>query len=54
MAAWSCVRAEREVVRTRTAVDADAVVWLLEAADHVTGKILKIDSGMHLLGFQPT
>ena len=33
---------------------AEAVVWLLEAADHVTGEILKIDSGMHLLGFQPT
>ena len=32
---------------------ADAVVWLLEAADHVTGETLKIDSGMHLLGFQP-
>ncbi len=33
---------------------ADAVVWLLEAADHVTGETLMIDSGMHLLGFQPT
>ncbi len=32
---------------------ADAVVWLLEAADHVTGETLKIDSGTHLLGFQP-
>ena len=32
---------------------ADAVVWLLEAADHVTGETLTIDSGMHLLGFQP-
>ncbi len=33
---------------------ADAVIWLLEAADHVTGETLKIDSGMHLLGFQPS
>ncbi len=33
---------------------ADAVVWLLEAADHVTGETLKIDAGMHLLGFRPT
>ena len=32
---------------------ADAVVWLLEAADYITGETLKIDSGMHLLGFQP-
>ena len=32
---------------------ADAVVWLLEGADHVTGETLTIDSGMCLLGFQP-
>ena len=33
---------------------ADAVIWLLEAADYVTGETLKIDSSMHLLGFQPS
>ena len=32
---------------------ANAVVWLLKAVDHVTGETLTIDSGMHLLGFQP-
>ncbi len=46
-----------EAVPLRTAATpesvADAVVWLLEAADHVTGETLMIDSGMHLLGFQP-
>ena len=46
-----------EAVPLRTAATpesvADAVVWLLEAADHVTGETLTIDSGMHLLGFQP-
>ena len=37
--------------------DADSVartvVWLLEDAAYTTGEMIKIDSGMHLLGFQP-
>ena len=32
---------------------AETVVWLLEAAGHVTGETIMIDSGMHLLGFKP-
>ena len=32
---------------------ADTIVWLLEAAGFITGETLMIDSGMHLLGFQP-
>ena len=32
---------------------AETVVWLLEGADFVTGETLIVDSGMHLLGFQP-
>ncbi|MQG32770.1 MAG: SDR family oxidoreductase [SAR202 cluster bacterium] len=32
---------------------ARTVVWLLEDAAYTTGEMLKIDSGMHLLGFQP-
>ena len=31
----------------------ETVVWMLEAAGHVTGETLMIDSGMHLLGFKP-
>ena len=33
---------------------AESVVWLLEGAKFMTGETLMIDSGMHLLGFQPT
>ncbi len=32
---------------------AETVVWLLEAARHVTGETIMIDSGMHLIGFKP-
>ena len=32
---------------------AGTVVWLLEDAGYITGEMIKIDSGMHLLGFQP-
>lgn len=32
---------------------ADTVVWLLEAAGHVTGETIMIDSGMHLISFRP-
>ena len=32
---------------------AESVVWLLEGAKFMTGETLKIDSGMHLIGFQP-
>ncbi|NQW24671.1 MAG: SDR family oxidoreductase [SAR202 cluster bacterium] len=32
---------------------AKTVVWLLEDAGFITGEMIKIDSGMHLLGFQP-
>ncbi|MDA0262578.1 MAG: SDR family NAD(P)-dependent oxidoreductase [Chloroflexi bacterium] len=32
---------------------ASTVVWLLEDAGYITGEMIKIDSGMHLLGFQP-
>ena len=32
---------------------ADTIVWLLEGAGFITGETLMIDSGMHLLGFQP-
>ncbi len=32
---------------------ADTVVWLLEAARHVTGETIMVDSGMHLIGFKP-
>lgn len=32
---------------------AESVVWLLEGAKFITGETLMIDSGMHLLGFQP-
>ena len=32
---------------------AKTVVWLLEDAGYITGEMIKIDSGMHLLGFQP-
>ena len=32
---------------------ARTVVWLLEDAGYITGEMIKIDSGMHLLGFQP-
>ena len=27
---------------------ADAVVWLLEGADKITGEIITVDSGVHL------
>lgn len=33
---------------------AESVVWLLEGGKFITGEMLMIDSGMHLLGFQPT
>ena len=33
---------------------AESVVWLLEGARFITGETIMIDSGMHLLGFQPT
>ena len=33
---------------------AASVVWLLEGARFITGETIMIDSGMHLLGFQPT
>ncbi len=32
---------------------AETVVWLLEAAAHVTGETIMIDSGMHLISFKP-
>jgi 3-oxoacyl-[acyl-carrier protein] reductase len=32
---------------------ARTVVWLLEDAGFITGEMIKIDAGMHLLGFQP-
>ena len=32
---------------------AESVVWLLEGAKFITGETIMIDSGMHLLGFQP-
>ena len=32
---------------------ARTVVWLLEDAGFITGEVIKVDSGMHLLGFQP-
>ena len=32
---------------------ADTVVWMLEAAGHVTGETIMVDSGMHLIGFKP-
>lgn len=32
---------------------ADTIVWLLQAADHITGETIMIDSGMHLIGFKP-
>ena len=32
---------------------ARTAVWLLEDAGYITGEMIKIDSGMHLLGFQP-
>ena len=32
---------------------AETVVWLLEAAGHVTGETIMIDSGMHLISFRP-
>ena len=32
---------------------ARTIVWLLEDAGYITGEMIKIDSGMHLLGFQP-
>ena len=32
---------------------ARTVVWLLEDAGYITGEMIKVDSGMHLLGFQP-
>ena len=32
---------------------ARTIVWLLEDAGYITGGMIKIDSGMHLLGFQP-
>ena len=32
---------------------AETVVWLLEAAGHVTGETIMVDSGMHLIGFKP-
>ena len=31
----------------------ETVVWLLEAAGHVTGETIMIDSGMHLISFRP-
>ena len=46
-----------EQVPLQSVADADSVartaVWLLEDAGYITGEIIKIDSGMHLLGFQP-
>ena len=32
---------------------AETVVWLLEAAGHVTGETIMVDSGMHLISFRP-
>ena len=32
---------------------AETVVWLLEAARHITGETIMIDSGMHLISFKP-
>ena len=32
---------------------AETIVWLLEAARHVTGETIMVDSGMHLIGFKP-
>lgn len=32
---------------------AGTVLWLLEAADHITGETIMIDSGQHLIGFKP-
>ena len=32
---------------------ARTVLWLLEGAEYVTGETVMVDSGMHLLGFQP-
>jgi len=32
---------------------AKTIVWLLKDASYITGEMIKIDSGMHLLGFQP-
>ena len=47
-----------ESVPLKAAATAEAVagtvVWLLEGAEHITGETLMIDSGMHLIGFQPT
>ena len=44
-------------VPLREMADSDSVartvVWLLEDAAYTTGEMIKIDSGMHLLGFQP-
>ena len=31
----------------------DTVVWLLQAANHITGETIMIDSGMHLISFRP-
>ncbi len=46
-----------EQVPLQSVADVDSVartvVWLLEDAAYITGEIIKIDSGMHLLGFQP-
>ena len=46
-----------QAVPLKSAATADSisetVLWLLEGADHITGETLMIDSGMHLLGFQP-
>ena len=46
-----------EQVPLRSVADPDSVartvVWLLEDAAYITGEMIKIDSGMHLLGFQP-
>lgn len=44
-------------VPLQSVADPDAiartVVWLLEDAGYITGEMVKVDSGMHLLGFQP-
>ena len=46
-----------EQVPLKSVADPDSVaktvVWLLEDAGYITGEMIKIDSGMHLLGFQP-
>ncbi len=32
---------------------AETVVWMLEAAGHVTGETVMVDAGMHLISFKP-